>query len=200
MRFDLIERTIELIFSDKGTGSITLTTNTEIRREYNLLYLANNSKETESIQETELTIPGETKIESHNLIVTTTLRRGFERIQPGAIGQLPATATIRWDDATPPSIHIRSWLPGDRMQPLGMDGSCKLKELFINAKAPEPERQNIPVFVCNNEIIWIPGYRISRNWAVIDQQQLSLQLEVCHYPCHKRSPETALKCESKVTR
>jgi len=178
MRFDTIERTIELILSEKGTGSITLTTNTEITREYDLLHIINSAKPENPIPNTELTIPGETVIQSHGIIITATLRTGFERIPSGQVGKLPAEAVIRWDNATPPAITVRSPLPGDRIQPLGMKGTCKLKELFINKKISKADRQNIPIFICNNEIIWIPGHRISRNLAVTDQQQPSLQLTI----------------------
>ena len=178
IRFDTIERTIELILAEKGTGAITLTTNTEIRREYDLLHIIHKASIEIPIPTTELIIPGETRIDSHNMIITATPRTGFEHIQSGPIGKLPAEAVIRWDDSAPPEITVRSWLPGDRIHPIGMNGSCKLKEIFINAKVSQSERASIPIFVCNNEIIWIPGYRISSNRAVSDQHQQSLQLTI----------------------
>jgi tRNA(Ile)-lysidine synthase len=59
-------------------------------------------------------------------------------------------------------LKIRSALPGDRFQPLGMEGhSTKLFDFFINIKVPRRLRLHWPLVYLGNEIAWIPGYRIS---------------------------------------
>jgi tRNA(Ile)-lysidine synthase len=52
------------------------------------------------------------------------------------------------------------------MEPLGMEGSRKLQDIFTDAKIPKAQRASVPVVVCRGEIIWIPGYRIARSWKV----------------------------------
>ncbi len=55
-------------------------------------------------------------------------------------------------------VEVRSRLPGDQVQPLGMQGHKKLKNFFIDKKVPAMERGKIPLIQSFEEIIWIPGY------------------------------------------
>lgn len=56
------------------------------------------------------------------------------------------------------TIEIRCRLPGDKIQPQGMQGHKKLKKFLIEKKIPVEERAKIPLFLSEEEIIWIPGY------------------------------------------
>jgi tRNA(Ile)-lysidine synthase len=64
------------------------------------------------------------------------------------------------------------------MHPIGLSGHRKLQDIFSDAKVTKNNRQNIPVFVCNNKIAWIPGYRIAQCRAVDNAQQKSLEIKV----------------------
>lgn len=75
-------------------------------------------------------------------------------------------------------ITVRSRQAGDRIAPTGMEGTKKIQELFIDAKIPEALRDHIPVFVCVGEVVWVPGYRISRNFAVPSATAPSVTIEV----------------------
>lgn len=55
-------------------------------------------------------------------------------------------------------LQIRSRLPGDTVQPLGMQGHKKLKKFLMEKKIPSAERAALPLVVSAGEIIWIPGY------------------------------------------
>jgi len=178
MRFELVERVVALATATCGAGAVSLGTNHEVRREYAHLRLVGTAAEDIVIPETRLAVPGETALAAAGLRVTTEPRTGFERIATGPVGRLPAEACIRWDAVVPPVLQVRSWRPGDRLEPLGMEGSCKLQDLFTDAKVPRHARAQIPVFLCNDDVVWLPGCRIARNWAVLDARQCSLQLRV----------------------
>jgi tRNA(Ile)-lysidine synthase len=47
-----------------------------------------------------------------------------------------------------------------------MDGSKKVKDLFIDNKIPREEREKIPIFADEKGIIWIPGNAVSREYKV----------------------------------
>lgn len=47
---------------------------------------------------------------------------------------------------------VRTRENGDRIYPLGMDGSKKLKDFFIDEKVSRPEREKAVLVLCNNEI------------------------------------------------
>lgn len=57
-------------------------------------------------------------------------------------------------------LHIRFRQEGDRMSWKGLNGSKKLKDIFIDAKIPLYERNRWPVVTDNNgEIIWLVGLK-----------------------------------------
>jgi tRNA(Ile)-lysidine synthase len=58
-------------------------------------------------------------------------------------------------------IHLRKIQPGDRISPLGMGGSLKVSDLFINNKIPQPARMNWPLIVDDRKVIWVVGLRIA---------------------------------------
>jgi tRNA(Ile)-lysidine synthase len=58
-------------------------------------------------------------------------------------------------------IQLRTIQPGDRISPLGMNGSLKVSDLFINNKIPQPARMNWPLIVDDQKVIWVVGLRIA---------------------------------------
>lgn len=63
-------------------------------------------------------------------------------------------------------LIIRKRLNGDRIIPLGMKGSKKIKDIFIDLKLPIEERNNVPVLCFDNEIAWLVGYKVSESFKV----------------------------------
>ena len=64
---------------------------------------------------------------------------------------------------------VRTWQPGDRMQPLGMSGTRKLQDIFTDARIPRDWRERIPLVVTPRGIAWIVGNRIA-DWAAVRPQ------------------------------
>jgi tRNA(Ile)-lysidine synthase len=62
------------------------------------------------------------------------------------------------------SVIVRRRLPGDRMQPSGMDGTKKLQDLLVDAHVPRIQRDAIPIFETARGIAWVGGMRIAE-WA-----------------------------------
>ena len=57
-----------------------------------------------------------------------------------------------------PFLIIRSWLPGDFSQPLGLKGRQKLQDQWINRKIDAKKRQTLPVILLpSNDVLWAPG-------------------------------------------
>lgn len=63
-------------------------------------------------------------------------------------------------------VSFRYRKEGDKFQPLGMKGTKKLKDIFIDLKIPKDLRNNIPIICIGEEIAWIVGYRISDKFKV----------------------------------
>lgn len=68
-------------------------------------------------------------------------------------------------------LVIRNAKPGDRISPFGLQGTQKLKKLFIDQKIPKPERPRLPLVIGGETILWVVGVRRSGQ-AVIDEQTL----------------------------
>jgi tRNA(Ile)-lysidine synthase len=81
----------------------------------------------------------------------------------GAAEGKPSVAIFRRRDVALPLL-ARSWQPGDRMRPRGLDGSKKLQDLFTDAKTPRRDRARFPVVLDAGgagRILWVGGLRAS---------------------------------------
>ncbi len=72
---------------------------------------------------------------------------------------------------------LRTRKAGDFIRPLGMSGTKKLKNYFIDRKIPSEERDHIPLVACGSEIIWIVGETISESYKVTEKSEVILLLE-----------------------
>lgn len=74
-------------------------------------------------------------------------------------------------------LMVRSRSAGDRLEPLGVNGSKKVKDIFIDLKIEPEERARIPIVAdANGRILWIPGVRRSRHALVTGQSSSVLRL------------------------
>jgi tRNA(Ile)-lysidine synthase len=58
-------------------------------------------------------------------------------------------------------LIVRSWRSGDRMRPLGLDGTKSLQDIFVDRKVPRSLRQSLPVVESDGEIAWVAGVALS---------------------------------------
>lgn len=82
-----------------------------------------------------------------------------ERCTPPAPGNidLPPEEAILDGDLLADVLHVRPWRPGDRMQPLGMQGTRKVKDILTDRQVPPPEKAGVHVVCSGNDIVWIVG-------------------------------------------
>lgn len=64
-------------------------------------------------------------------------------------------------ETTGPRLLVRSWQPGDRIQPLGMQGSKTLQDLFTDAGVPRSKRHRTPVLLAGERIVWVAGVAVA---------------------------------------
>lgn len=105
---------------------------------------------------------------------------------PGSY-QMPDGSTLRIEVVPPPRDPIgspgtayfdahrmpfpwrmRTFRPGDRIQPFGMNGRKKIKDLFIDEKIPPARRTRAALIFCGDELIWVAGLRTS-NLGRVDE-------------------------------
>ena len=75
------------------------------------------------------------------------------------------------------SLHIRNRKSGDKFTPLGMNGSKKIKDYFIDKKIPRERRNRIPLLVDEENILWIIGYGVSDLYKVTRNTTKILMIE-----------------------
>lgn len=64
-------------------------------------------------------------------------------------------------------LRLRSWKNGDHFQPLGLKGTKKVSDFFIEQKISLNHKKDIGVLVNKNgDIIWIAGLRIDEHYKI----------------------------------
>ena len=59
-----------------------------------------------------------------------------------------------------------AWRQGDRMRPLGLEGSKSLQDLFTDAGVPRSLRRALPVVAAGGRIAWIAGVAVSEEFKL----------------------------------
>ncbi len=67
-------------------------------------------------------------------------------------------------------LLVRARRQGDRFQPLGMDGTKKLRHFLTDQKVPREWRNRVPLLEAQRGIAWVVGYRIA-HWARVDPEE-----------------------------
>ena len=61
---------------------------------------------------------------------------------------------------------VRAWRPGDRMAPLGLNGTKSLQDLFTARRVPRLQRRLVPVVEARGEIAWVARVATSERFKV----------------------------------
>lgn len=63
-------------------------------------------------------------------------------------------------------LEVRQWETGDAFVPFGFSGTKKISDVLNEIQVPSHLKRKYPVVVFNNEIVWVPGYRIADKYKV----------------------------------
>jgi tRNA(Ile)-lysidine synthase len=111
----------------------------------------------------ELPIPGRVRFGDGELVS----ERGHFELADGTLS----------GDALADPLEVRAWKPGDRMRPLGLNGSKSLQDLFTDRKIPREERHRLPVVVSDGEIAWVPGVATGERFRVGPETRARVKLK-----------------------
>lgn len=81
-------------------------------------------------------------------------------------------------DRLPGPLSIRHRRPGDRIWPVGMTGSKKLQDIFVDAKVPVRLRDRVPLLASGDDVLWVIGLRLDRRYLASDGTSTSVTLNV----------------------
>jgi tRNA(Ile)-lysidine synthase len=175
-----IEVLADLAQHGRTGAELSLPFELRARREYNALVLEPARRDDSQLQgwEVTLVIPGEA-------LLPTGGHLRAELVSCPDVGQAVLSASDAFLDlcATGPALTVRSWRHGDCIAPLGMAGTKKLQDVFVDEKVPRGQRHRIPV-VTNSagDVLWVAGLCLSRLAAVSRGGQASVCLQWT--PCH----------------
>ncbi|MCR4404941.1 MAG: tRNA lysidine(34) synthetase TilS [Candidatus Acetothermia bacterium] len=94
---------------------------------------------------------------------------------PGVFAEERLQVLVDRDRIAEP-LTLRIWRPGDRFRPLGMRGTKKLQDLFVDEKVPQRERGQVPLVCDRRGIVWVVGLRISEDYKVTEATRRALRI------------------------
>jgi len=161
---------------EKSSGSsIQLPGNIRAKKEYEFLVITRDiGLRKTHLPEKTLKIPGENVLNEWNIVI----RGEILNEKPSLDSVDPFTIFIDYDKCEGKEFIMRTRMPGDRFSPLGMKGTKKVKDFFIDEKIPVSLRDRIPIILCNCKILWIAGYRQSELYRMTPDTKRVLKLRV----------------------
>ena len=153
---------VQRLIAPGGLSAVTLPQHQWAWRSGDLLYMGSRQQAGQHLMRRTLQVPGETVLHEWGMrLEATILSRSMADSSTGGADQ----AVLDWKQVLAP-LEVRSWRPGDRLRPVGLRGSKKLQDLFIDAKIPREDRERIPVITDQKGILWVPGFRIDERGGI----------------------------------
>jgi tRNA(Ile)-lysidine synthase len=87
-------------------------------------------------------------------------------VRPGPVEPVgPDLATLD-AEVLGEELEVRTWREGDRMRPLGMDGTKSLQDLFTDRGVPRSLRHHLPVVTAAGQVVWVAGVAVSEDFRL----------------------------------
>jgi tRNA(Ile)-lysidine synthase len=170
-----IEAIVRLAAEGKTGDRVHLPRGIIAERGYGVLILRMGEAATaEPVGQFVLEVPGETAVARLNVTIVAELVPRADALPP--FEEPPNVAQLDFDAVTLP-LTLRTWRRGDRFTPLGMTGSMKLHDFFVNRKVPRDQRRRVPIITAGGDIAWVVGMRIDDRFKVTDATTTVLRLE-----------------------
>jgi tRNA(Ile)-lysidine synthetase-like protein len=111
--------------------------------------------------------------------VSASFAPGIVRHTDG-VGVLPAACSLDPAVVARHGLALRCRRTGDRLAPTGLRGSRKLQDILVDGRVPVEERDRLPLLVSGDgqTLVWVPGYRVARAFAVRDPEAAAVQVRM----------------------
>ena len=167
---DAVDRAVTFLCSDATTGEIHLPEHVCIQLEYDSAVFrrtGQNAIPVSAEQPVVLPVPGRVEVDWAGLAFTARL---LPRADTPADIKQTCTGDVHYFDADgiAGQLMVRQRRRGDTFQPVGLGGTIKLSDFFINRKVPARLRDTIPILACDARIVWVVGYAADERCAVRD--------------------------------
>ncbi|ACO04445.1 MAG TPA: tRNA(Ile)-lysidine synthetase [Persephonella sp.] len=156
---------MEIIEKKEGTKSIRLSPEYNLIRRYSTLYIEKVKEKTEPYQYR--IKPGEKIfVKEANLYIKSYIETDYTLDKLKDERKKVCFQIESMEDA---EFVVRNRRKGDRFIPFGRKKEKKLKDVMIDLKIPSDMRENIPLVVYGNKILWIAGYKRSAYFPVTEK-------------------------------
>lgn len=160
-----IDQILNIVNSDKPNQTINLPNSKIIKKEYNKLYFINKI----------------TKVNNYHILLENTITINNFTISIIDKIEDKSNYIIRLNskDITLP-LYIRNRKNGDQVELKGLNGTKKIKDIFINEKIPTSIRDSYPLLVdSKDKILWIPGLKKSK-YDIENNEKYDIILKCYH--------------------
>jgi tRNA(Ile)-lysidine synthase len=147
---------------DRGTATLDVAGGVRAVAEYGVLRFEPIGRSPAAREAVILSIPGSVRFGQGEVLCEL----GPPRREPGVLDR----ATLGSE------LLVRSWRPGDRMAPLGLNGTKSLQDLFTARRVPRYKRAGVPVVEAAGEIAWVAGVATSERFKVTDSTTQTVRL------------------------
>ncbi|MBI3603200.1 MAG: tRNA lysidine(34) synthetase TilS [Nitrospirae bacterium] len=110
------------------------------------------------------------------------LRAGLATSSTGSVASAPTPSrrvAVFDADRVTGALVVRSWKPGDRFSPSGMQGRTKkLQDYFADIKLPRLDRAKVPLLATPEGILWVCGYRADHRFLATSRTTRTLTVEL----------------------
>ena len=174
----------------RGTKQLSLPGNLVIQKQYEDFLIRRGESRNIPFARY-LVIPGKTDLSQLSLTLETRLisvkphsflASSFmdlkEKVVLNEVSGFPEEEVFFDFDKLKPPLFLRNRKKGDRFCPLGMKGSKKIKDFFIDLKIPVEKRGKIPLLVNGDKVVWIVGHRIDERFKVDNNTTKILTIKI----------------------
>jgi len=163
---EVLQRLDQLIKDDIGPSGFDIVGGLGVWREYDNIVAGRRMQPEEPLPAIAITIPGKTELPEYNVIIQIK-ESTFDAKQFESFKKSKTQSEEFFDaDSFDQGLKVRNWQQGDSFQPLGLKGTKKLQDYFVDAKLPRRLRGQVPLLVCGEQIAWVVGQRIAHPFRV----------------------------------
>jgi tRNA(Ile)-lysidine synthase len=145
-----------------------------VRRGYETVEVTTAGQD--AVRAYELPVPGRVDARDFGVVLTAEVldRSSLPQVVSGRSDAVYLDAR-----AVGAALVVRSWRRGDRVSPLGLRGSKKVHDIFVDKKVPRWQRSRVPLVTdASGQILWIVGHAIADAAKVTPASAKVVQLRV----------------------
>jgi tRNA(Ile)-lysidine synthetase-like protein len=139
-----------------------------------LSFASERSPDVEISYSHKLLVPGRTPVPEIGVAIETEVSAGpIDYVRPRGSMEVVLDYQALCGD-----LVVRSWQPGDRIRPLGLRGTKKVQDIFVDHRIPRRERARVPLLTDGEKVLWVAGISVSDEAKVSPTTRESLLIRM----------------------